>query len=431
MTSLPGLLELPAAAPAARRGEGVLVERDQRVELASLDQLPTVGIRTAIGRVVREDQVPAAAGIGISQRVLEPAQVEEAGIRRVGPAAGRRRQGREGRLRQRVDQLDEEPVGLRAADTLVVRVREREYLVEGDRVILHAILVQGDGVGRVGRGQDQRGDRRGRRRTSRGIRGLSRHEQDVRVLPVGHRAVRVAEIDDVDHELAELGQLFRSIDGPGGQDPLEELVRVGDPLPPDQLVGVVRDRQGIIEVDLSVVVGQGRRRHVRAQRGARRGEAGIGRRCESTVERERVLGVIVGPVELVRLPALDREQPATALAVDGVGEADRGQVGEPAQQRRAVDVLRPVEPFEIGGGEGGIHQGIGPVEVHLVGLVQPVGADAEVVGRIAVGDPRGEVLIGGHAAVALGRIAAVGAGEVRVLGRLEAVERVVGNVGQV
>ena len=113
MTSLPGLLELPAAAPAARHGEGVLVERDQRVELASLDQLPTVGIRTAVGRVVGEDQVPAAAGIGISRRVLEPAQVEDAGIRWVGTAVGRRR-GREGRLRQRVDQLDEEPVGLRA-----------------------------------------------------------------------------------------------------------------------------------------------------------------------------------------------------------------------------------------------------------------------------------------------------------------------------
>jgi hypothetical protein len=73
---------------------------------------------------------------------------------------------------------------------------------------------------------------------------------------VGHRAVGVAEIDDVDHELAELGQLFRSVDGPGRQDPLEELVGIADPFLPDQLVRVVRDRQGVIEVDLPVAVGQ-------------------------------------------------------------------------------------------------------------------------------------------------------------------------------
>ena len=99
--------------PVPRRRERVLGERDQRVELASLDEFPAIGIGAAIGRVFGEDQVPAAAGIGIiSRRVLEPAQVEDARVGWVG-TAGRRRQGREGRLRQRVDQLDEEPVGRR------------------------------------------------------------------------------------------------------------------------------------------------------------------------------------------------------------------------------------------------------------------------------------------------------------------------------
>ena len=185
---------------------------------------------------------------------------------------------------------------------------------------------------------------------------------------MGHRAVRVAEIDDVDHELAELGQLFRSIDGPGGQDPLEELVRVGDPLPPDQLVGVIRDRQGVVEVDLLVALGQ--RRGGQPRSGPEIGIAFArwrsshccaigGNRClggEFAVGHD---GVVVGPDEVVRSPSFEREQPAPALAVDGVGEADRGQVGQPAQQRRAVDVLRPVEPFEIGGAEGESSNGLG------------------------------------------------------------------------
>ena len=93
LTSLPELPELPAAVAAT--GERVLVERDHRVELASLDQLPAIGIGTAVGRVVGEDQVPAAAGIGIARRGLEPAQVEDAGIGWVRHSGRRRRQARE------------------------------------------------------------------------------------------------------------------------------------------------------------------------------------------------------------------------------------------------------------------------------------------------------------------------------------------------
>src|SRR5262249_46961806 len=131
-----------------RRCERVPVERDQRVEPAPLDQLAAVGIRAAVGRIVREDQVPAAARIRVARRVREPAQAEDARIGRVRAAGCGRGEGREGRLRQRVDQLDEEPVRLYAS-ALVVRVGEREHLVEGDRVVLHAVLVQGDGVRRI------------------------------------------------------------------------------------------------------------------------------------------------------------------------------------------------------------------------------------------------------------------------------------------
>jgi hypothetical protein len=43
-----------------------------------------------------------------------------------------------------------------------------------------------------------------------------------------------------------------------GQDPLEELIGLDDPVAPDRLIRVVGDRQGIVEVDLAVAVGQGR-----------------------------------------------------------------------------------------------------------------------------------------------------------------------------
>ena len=44
----------------------------------------------------------------------------------------------------------------------------------------------------------------------------------------------------------------------GRQDHLEELIGVADPLLADRLVGVVGDRQGIVQVDLLVAVGQRR-----------------------------------------------------------------------------------------------------------------------------------------------------------------------------
>ena len=155
------------------------------------------------------------------------------------------------------------------------------------------------------------------------------------------------------------------------QHGLDQLVRIADPLLADRLVGVVGDRQRVVEVDLLVALGE---RGCRRRRGARRvengqdgrenirvgerrdvqrGEAGVGSRRVAAVGREFPTRVVVGPDKVVGLPAIQREEPATALAVDGVGEADRGKVGEPAQQRRAVDVLRPVEPFEVGGADRG------------------------------------------------------------------------------
>jgi hypothetical protein len=55
-----------------------------------------------------------------------------------------------------------------------------------------------------------------------------------------------------------MGQFFRGVDGPGGKDRLEELIDLGQSLALDRLIGVVRDDQGIVEVDLSVMVCQGR-----------------------------------------------------------------------------------------------------------------------------------------------------------------------------
>ena len=66
--------------------------------------------------------------------------------------------------------------------------------------------------------------------------------RDVGVLPVRHAGVRIAEVDDVDHELAELRQLLGGVHGEGRQDRFERLVGVADPLLADRLVGIVRDR---------------------------------------------------------------------------------------------------------------------------------------------------------------------------------------------
>ena len=71
-----------------------------------------------------------------------------------------------------------------------------------------------------------------------------------------HGGVGIAEVDDVDHVLAELRQLFGRIDGPWRQDRLERLVGIADPLLADRLIGIVRDRQRVVEVDLLVALGQ-------------------------------------------------------------------------------------------------------------------------------------------------------------------------------
>ncbi len=110
---------------------------------------------------------------------------------------------------------------------------------------------------------------------------------------MGHGAIRVAEVDDVDHVLAELGQFFGRVHRPGRQDQLEHLISVADPLLTDRLVGIVRDRQGIIEVDLAVALGQGRRGETSLD------EARILADAEPAVELERVARVVVSPGESV------------------------------------------------------------------------------------------------------------------------------------
>ena len=94
--------------------------------------------------------------------------------------------------------------------------------------------------------------------------------------------------------------------------------------------------------------------------------------------------VIIGPDEVVGLPGMERVEPPPPLAVDGVGEADRRELGQPAGQAGAVDVLLPVEPLQVAEPIRRVDQRVGRVEVHLVGLVHAVGGAARV-GRVGVG----------------------------------------------
>ncbi len=299
--------------------------------------LATVRIRTTRRRIGQEDQVPAAAGVGVGGRVAEAAQVEDTGLvgyggvrvacRRVhnigtiaveivAQVGGRRARIIERRIisgGQCVHQLDEEAVGVlgragcRARPALEA-VSQR--LVDRDRIVLHAVLVQ-QHAGGVDGCQAESGVARRRRAGS---------DPDVRVLPVGHGGIRVAEVDDVDDELAELRQLLGRVDRIRRENDLEELVGVGDPLLPDRLVAVVRDGQGVVEIDLLIAVGQRGGWQVRGLDPAQAGEAGVGsidcatpicifncgRRtaAEPRVVLKLAAGVIVGPDEVVRLPGI-------------------------------------------------------------------------------------------------------------------------------
>ena len=199
---------------------------------------------------------------------------------------------------------------------------------------------------------------------------------------MGHRGVRVAEVDDIDDELAELRQLLGGVDRGRGQDALEELIGVADPLLADRLVAVVGDRQGIVQVDLPVAVRQRRRGEdvgivenirVRAQYaegGAlRRGEPGVIGEDAGAVREARSAGVVVGPDEAIALPAIECVQPSSPLAVDRIGETDRRELRQPAGQVDAVHIGLPVEPFQVAGAVGRVEQRIRRVEVHLIGLV--------------------------------------------------------------
>ena len=252
----------------------------------------------------------------------------------------------------------------------------------------------------------------------RRVRGAEGDEEHVWVDPVRHRRVGITEVDDVDHELTELCQLLRCIHRPGGKNRLEKLIRLADPLLADWLVGIVGNREWIIEVDLLVAVCQGGRgngpgpdrvghsrkvgigwdnspakrapgvegilgnvrgRHVKV------GEARIGVLSESAVVGERAggggwrgRGVVVGPGEVVHLPAIECEEPSPALSVQSIGEADRCQAGQAAGERGAIDVLQAVEPLQVGVTKRRIELGVGLVQVHLVGLVETVGVDAGI-----------------------------------------------------
>ena len=237
--------------------------------------------------------------------------------------------------------------------------------------------------------------------------GIVPGTKDVRVLPVRHCGVRVAEVDHVDEVLAELGQFLGGIEAERRQDLLEELIRLGDPFLPGRLVGIVRDRERVVEVDLAVAVRQTRGVAVDRRPVAVPGDSGgvnggpvrnmVARGVlltRGTPERpfrperlyrpalvvERVplarpwsnspawargtgccrssrRGVVVGPGEAVGLPGIGREQPAAAHAVDGVDEADRRQVGQPAVERVGVHVLIAIEPLQVSHAERLVHLG--------------------------------------------------------------------------
>ena len=84
----------------------------------------------------------------------------------------------------------------------------------------------------------------------------------------------------------------------------------------------VGDRRGVGRVGQARDVGVGESRDVQ------RGKAGVAIRREPGVVGEgQAARVVVGPGEVVHLPAIEREEPTPALAVDRVGEADRGELG--------------------------------------------------------------------------------------------------------
>ena len=113
----------------------------------------------------------------------------------------------------------------------------------------------------------------------------------------------------------------------GGRMAFKVQIRLSDPLLADRLVGVVRDRERIVEVDLPAPLGQGSRiEGARAERisvrPSPRGivlkirEARTIRRVEAAVVRERrvrdILGVVICPRDAIQLPGIGREQAATA-----------------------------------------------------------------------------------------------------------------------
>ena len=55
--------------------------------------------------------------------------------------------------------------------------------------------------------------------------------------------------------------------------------------------------------------------------------ASLIRREPGVVGEGQAARVVVGPGEVVHLPAIEREEPPPTLAVDRVGEADRGELG--------------------------------------------------------------------------------------------------------
>ena len=121
-----------------------------------------------------------------------------------------------------VDQLAEEPVGtrIRGGAGVVVDVGVRQHLIDRDRVVLHAVLVELDGGARSRRrGLPVAVSESGSSRSVAAVAPVETPTSTTSGLTQWVMvAVGVAEVDDVDHVLAQLGQLFGRVDGIGRQD---------------------------------------------------------------------------------------------------------------------------------------------------------------------------------------------------------------------